>query len=164
MAQDVNARQVDGQHYRSPIQHWDYVELNGLGYVEGCATKYIARNRKKYPNPRTDLNKALHYIEKLQDLHNKGYRLSWRQRFFKTFEAMVSDLFPGLTMEVQIPARQLVITPRQFAEANDLNETEERVIELLSTWTGPGDLQVAWEIVWSMISELGPDGKPVEGG
>jgi hypothetical protein len=59
----ANAVQVGGEHYRSQFQHWDWVIANNLGYLEGCATKYIARWRKK--NGLEDLLKARHYLDKL---------------------------------------------------------------------------------------------------
>jgi hypothetical protein len=59
----ANDRQVSGNHYRAPIQHWDYVIANGLGYFEGQITRYVTRWRKK--NGLEDLLKAQHYLEKL---------------------------------------------------------------------------------------------------
>jgi len=64
----VNANQVGGDHYRSDYQHWDLIERHGIGYLEGCATKYVTRWRKK--NGVQDLEKALHYVEKLIELHD----------------------------------------------------------------------------------------------
>ena len=62
------AAELGGDHYRSEFQHWDLIEQNGIGYLEGCASKYVTRWRKK--NGVQDLEKALHYVEKLQELHN----------------------------------------------------------------------------------------------
>lgn len=59
----ANARQVDGDHYKTGYEHWDFIEDVGLGYLEGYATKYIIRWRKK--NGLKDLQKADHCIEKL---------------------------------------------------------------------------------------------------
>ena len=36
----ANDRQIGGDHYQAELQHWDFIELNGLGYLEACATKY----------------------------------------------------------------------------------------------------------------------------
>ena len=69
----ANDRQVGGDHYRSELQHWDLIERHGIGYLEGCATKYITRWRKKN-NPLGDLAKADHYVEKLMALHQEGKR------------------------------------------------------------------------------------------
>lgn len=60
---EANKRQVAGDHYKSGIQHWDYVIANGLGYFEGQITKYVTRWRKK--NGLQDLEKARHFLDKL---------------------------------------------------------------------------------------------------
>lgn len=59
----ANDRQEFGDHYQTPIQHWDFVLANNIGYLEGCATKYLVRWRKK--NGLQDLIKARHYVDKL---------------------------------------------------------------------------------------------------
>jgi hypothetical protein len=59
----ANETQIGGTHYRTPIQHWDYVIANGLGYFEGQITKYVTRWRKK--NGLQDLYKARHFLDKL---------------------------------------------------------------------------------------------------
>lgn len=62
----ANDKQVGGQHYKgSTFQHWDLIDQHGIGYLEGCATKYVSRWRKK--NGEEDLQKALHYVEKLME-------------------------------------------------------------------------------------------------
>lgn len=60
---NANETQVGGTHYRTEIQHWDYVLANGLGYFEGQITKYVTRWRKK--NGLQDLEKARHFLDKL---------------------------------------------------------------------------------------------------
>jgi len=57
------ARQVGGSHYQLPIEPWDFIVKNDLGYLEGNIIKYITRYKKK--NGVEDLEKALHYLEKL---------------------------------------------------------------------------------------------------
>lgn len=65
----ANERQVSGSHYRSPIQHWDYVWANDLNYFEAQITKYVSRARKK--NGVEDLRKAQHFLEKYIELFNQ---------------------------------------------------------------------------------------------
>lgn len=61
--QQANDRQVGGDHYnKKPVQPWDFIAANNIGFLEGNAIKYIARHRDK--NGREDLEKALHYIQK----------------------------------------------------------------------------------------------------
>lgn len=59
----ANDRQVGGKHYGKPIQHWDYVIAQNLGYFEGQITKYVSRWRDK--NGLEDLRKAQHFLDKL---------------------------------------------------------------------------------------------------
>lgn len=63
-----NDRQVGGDHYRhGGEQHWDRMwRLHGRGYFVGCATKYVERYHEK--NGKQDLEKAIHFIEKLISL------------------------------------------------------------------------------------------------
>lgn len=63
----ANERQVAGTHYGGATwQHWDWTVENSLGYLEGQVTKYISRWRRK--NGREDLEKALHYADKLYEV------------------------------------------------------------------------------------------------
>lgn len=51
-------------HYNSnSIEHWDYVLANGYGYLLGCASKYVFRNRFKGSKDQ-DLDKVIAYCEK----------------------------------------------------------------------------------------------------
>jgi len=58
----ANGRQVAGNHYRSDIQHWDFVVANDLDYFQGQITKYVTRWKKK--NGLADLLKAQHFLQK----------------------------------------------------------------------------------------------------
>ena len=64
----ANDRQIGGEHYnKSGEQHWDRIyRLYGRGYFVGCATKYLERYHLK--NGKEDLDKAIHFIEKLREL------------------------------------------------------------------------------------------------
>ncbi len=59
---NANTKQVAGTHYRSTIQHWDYVVANDLDYFQGQITKYVTRWKRK--NGLDDLLKAQHFLEK----------------------------------------------------------------------------------------------------
>jgi hypothetical protein len=64
---DPLKQQVGGSHYKDmAIQPVDYIEKNGLSYLEGAVVKYVSRHRKK--GGRQDLDKAIHCIELLRDL------------------------------------------------------------------------------------------------
>jgi len=65
----ANAKQVSGKHYKDKeIQPWDYIYANNLGYFEGNCVKYVSRWKDK--GGIADLQKAIHYLEKLIELEN----------------------------------------------------------------------------------------------
>lgn len=66
----ANDRQVAGAHYKSGIQHWDWVADNELDYFQGQITKYVARCKKK--NGLEDLLKAQHFLDKYIELWKEG--------------------------------------------------------------------------------------------
>lgn len=59
-------KQVDGDHYKTPIQPIEYIHANNIGFCEGNVIKYVSRWCKK--NGLADLEKAKHYIELLIQL------------------------------------------------------------------------------------------------
>lgn len=68
MTTKANERQVGGDHYKKlVIQPWDYITANNIGYLEGCAIKYISRWRDK--GGIKDIDKAIHFLEKLKDVY-----------------------------------------------------------------------------------------------
>lgn len=67
----ANDRQVGGTHYkRGGEEHWDRVHRLGLNYWQAAATKYIERCYLK-GNPVQDLQKAVHYLEKLIEIEQR---------------------------------------------------------------------------------------------
>jgi hypothetical protein len=58
----ANDVQIGGEHYKFPIQPWDYIIANDIGYLEGTAIKYLTRWKRK--NGVEDLKKARHFIDK----------------------------------------------------------------------------------------------------
>jgi hypothetical protein len=59
----ANSYQPGGDHYRLPIQPWDFILSNGIPFIEGNIIKYVTRWRSK--GGIEDLRKAEHYLEKL---------------------------------------------------------------------------------------------------
>lgn len=122
----ANDKQVGGNHYAQggEVQHWDFVTLNGLSYLVGCATKYVARWKKK--NGMEDLTKALHYIEKLTELY--------------------------LANQIASPGRGDIMIPvNDFCSANGIYGEEREAIRILTYWRDEHDLGQAWEIVDGLI-------------
>ena len=65
----ANEEQHGGSHYKSKaIQPWDYIVANNIGYLEGCAIKYLSRWKDK--GGIEDLRKARHFIEKLIEVES----------------------------------------------------------------------------------------------
>jgi hypothetical protein len=59
--------QVGGNHYKKlPIEPWDYIGANGLGFFEGSIIKYVTRAAQT--KDRNDLLKAQHYLAKLLEI------------------------------------------------------------------------------------------------
>lgn len=122
----VNDIQIGGSHYKgAQVQHWDLVELNGVGYLEGCATKYV--QRRKDPTKRIqDLEKAKHYAEKALQLYNDDLR---RPR--------------GC-----VPLRIV----KSFCDGFNLSALERTVINLLCNWRTPTDMHAAISGIEDLIA------------
>lgn len=124
----ANDTQVGGSHYQSDWQHWDFVDnpLWHLGWQESCAIKYISRWRKK--NGLQDLQKAIHYTDKLIEIVKAG----WRQPYGR----------------VPMPA---VI---RYCDANDLSGVEREAVTVLSRWSELWTLQAVRAGILALIAEV----------
>ena len=65
----ANEIQVGGSHYQKPIQTWDFIAANNIGFFEGNVIKYVSRWKDK--NGLEDLKKAQHYLTKLIELEEQ---------------------------------------------------------------------------------------------
>ena len=126
---NANSHQVGGNHYKCPFEHWDLVELNGVGYLEGCASKYVARWRKK--GGVQDLQKALHYIDKTIELLEAGKK-----------QPSLYRREPGAAFPVN-----------EFANANGLDARELLAVQLICDWRYKIDLTAARNIVEGLIKD-----------
>ncbi len=117
--------QVGGDHYKAAYQHWDWVADTELPYLEGCATKYISRWRKK--GGKQDLEKAVSYLEKLREKSPKG--AGWRHG--------------------QSNQRLML-----FLTQNDLLATPEgQIIASVDVWFNDGDLKLIIKAIRELINE-----------
>ena len=133
----ANDHQVGGTHYKgSAYEHWDLVVRTGMGYLEGQATRYITRWRKK--NGLEDLQKAVHYIDKLIEVNAGGAR--------------GGGLGSDLMMLAEI---------KKFALANGLSPNEHFAVEDLAIWRSEKELVRARDIVLSLIEHAEPKPVPV---
>ena len=114
----ANERQIGGDHYKTEYEHWDLVLATGMGYLEGCATKYVSRWRKK--DGVLGLEKALHYVEKLRE--SGSLLISRRQH-----PSYARGQHPSAAMFLEVEVER-------FVRANDLSPTEHRIIADLVDW------------------------------
>ena len=116
-----NDKQVGGSHYQSEYQHWDFVRLGLHGrYLEGCATKYVSRWRDK--GGAQDLEKALHYVEKIMALANE-------------------TLYRGPSFDHPSDEQDCRWEAMEFINLNRIPNAEADIIVGLATWMGELDLQ-----------------------
>jgi len=97
----ANEVQVNGDHYKSSIQHWDFCTANRVGYLRSSVSKYITRWKKK--DGVSDLRKAAHYLDKLMELEGTA-----------------------LAELIELPLR--AISLEDFFKANDLSTPETTII------------------------------------
>lgn len=122
----ANAYQVGGSHYKTAYEHWDLVlDVRHVGYLEGCATKYVARWRKK--GGLADLKKALHY-------HNKALERAPVPLWSLTYTEILACVM-------------------RFADINQLEALERAYIAALLTWQNRYDLESAREHLLQLMDE-----------
>lgn len=89
----ANETQIGGKHYKGrEYQHWDFVNDANIPYLIGCATKYVSRWQDK--NGCEDLKKAIHYLQKADELHvrpKKTWRSDERDNAPAAWERFVSQ-------------------------------------------------------------------------
>ena len=121
--------QVGSTHYKTEYEHWNWVITCGLGYLEGCATKYLTRWRKTVTGP-NDLRKSLHYVNKL-------------------IESVAQYSVARRNLRL---VRQETMT---FVQSNKLSPHESRVILQLATWEILTDLLAARNTILLIMDEAG---------
>lgn len=119
-------------HYQAPYLHWDLVHQVGMGYFEGCASKYISRWRKK--GGRADLEKAQHYLAKLRELVDPSKRRE----------------LPNSRSSIRHEAEQ-------FAAANRLNVLETQLVVEIALWQYVQELDAILQQMPEIIEKLDAD-------
>ena len=61
-------KQIGGTHYKNKIEPWEIIDSWNLDFYEGNILKYLLRRKN---NRVEDLQKLIHYAEKLIELENK---------------------------------------------------------------------------------------------
>lgn len=63
------SEQIGGDHYKAGgIQPVQYIEANGLGFLEGCVVKRVTRHNRPGGKGRQDIEKAIHELRLLLEL------------------------------------------------------------------------------------------------
>lgn len=115
---DVNKKQVGGKHYNQvEVQHWDLVILNKLPYLEAQITKYVTRWKKKHGAQ--DIEKSIHYLEKLQSALAEG-----------TLQLPTQTL-----TSIQSPKAVPPVKLDEFAMENQIGDIEKTIFYILLTYT-----------------------------
>lgn len=120
-----NDRQVGGSHYRAGYQHWDLVIENRLPYLEGQITKYITRYKKK--NGAQDVEKSIHYCEKLQSALAAGSLIYPGSREPKNLDLFAKD---NNLDDIQVTCFLLAMT---YTDADGLTRLRQLLDHLLSS-------------------------------
>lgn len=61
-------KQIGGSHYKNmSIQPVEFITKNNIPYLEANVIKYVCRHTKK--NGVQDIEKAIHYLELIKNLH-----------------------------------------------------------------------------------------------
>ena len=135
----ANDRQVAGSHYNGArLQHWDYVmdALSGR-YLEGNITKYVCRHRKK--NGVQDLEKALHYLDKLIEMFTSG-------------KVLALDYRP----------RSMSFPMAEFIAENGLNSAEAFIVKRIAYWYTEHHLLVTKHHIQLLLTQAEEDARRME--
>lgn len=132
MANEI--KQVGGTHYNakddSGLMHWDFVVANNMGYLEGCATKYVSRWQDK--DGLKDLEKCEQYILKtMQVIQESGYQNG-----------------AHILMNINHPNHLI-----NFCDRYELGVKEHRICDVLLTWKTYDDLYMALADIRSLLSK-----------
>jgi hypothetical protein len=128
-------QQHGGDHYQAEYQHWDFVIDTQMGYLPGCATKYVSRWWKK--NGLDDLIKARTYIEKM--IKN------------------VAGILPGEETPDTVAAFN------RFVVSNNLPGIESAFVYRVMTWQTPYHLHCAMDSLDMLITIAKGGAAPAQG-
>lgn len=128
MSDDPNETQIGGSHYKGrEFQPWDWATEKfckvKLGYFETSAIAYLVRFREK--GGLQDLNKVLHYIDKIIWAHDHGHY--------------------GNRCQVEN------LTIFRFNRENNCDALQSETVRFLVTWRAPQELMEARKLVVELI-------------
>lgn len=127
----ANETQVGGSHYArgGKLQHWDYaVRALGNRYLEGAITKYVMRHRHKGVGEQ-DLNKALHFTEKLLEEFHAGRVRPIRE------------------------SRDFTFSIHEMSVVNGLNTNEDFIVKRLASWENDVQLSTVIDRIKLLLAD-----------
>lgn len=134
----ANDIQIGGNHYAKggELQHWDLMDDHRVGYLEGCATKYLTRWQDK--DGVKDLRKVEHFLSKL---YEKRSQLS--------FQELVERM-------PKVPRAEI----NRFLTANKVTGDEADIITLILTWESTATITLARGRVAQLITRAEDGSEP----
>lgn len=151
MSKTANDRQVGGKHYKRRYEHWDWVLDTKLGYLEGCATKYLSRWWLK--GGITDIDKALHYLDKAIETARQMEQIR---------KTAIVQMVPYTDTIEAAWLRYTHTQTQQFAAAYELNVHEHVIMAVIASWISCSDLRTAYNLLTDYRAlVLSMDGKRV---
>ena len=138
----ANDIQIGGNHYKAAdgLQHWDLIDNYEVGYLEGCASKYVTRWDKK--NGIEDLRKSAHYLRKL---YERRAEMSFAEQ---------------LRLRPEVPMSVIA----HFAEANGCGPAETRILGFILHWESTQTIDLARREVEKLIADKLSDGSEPDSG
>jgi hypothetical protein len=131
-------KQEGGDHYQSVYQHWDWVTDLGMGYLAGCATKYVSRWWKK--NGIEDLKKAMTYIDKIIATSHITIPNECRSRNNFDFQLTLNFVNSnGLGTAERRLEREFMYSMCRFVSLNEVYEAKAVLNTLIMTVSGALD-------------------------
>lgn len=86
--------QIDGNHYKSDYEVYEYISDHDLNYTQGNILKYVTRFAKK--NGERDLTKALHHCEmgmESKESNKSNFVIESARRFCKANDTHFNAMF-----------------------------------------------------------------------
>lgn len=124
----ANDIQIGGTHYQrgGKGQHWDFAPANNMGGLEFNCSKYICRWEHK--DGLKDLQKANHYIDKIIELHKRGYCNQANPLYSGDFNSLKNY---ARRINLSRTEYQIVWAMLFWSVESELLEAKERIVTLM---------------------------------
>jgi len=136
MQTKANDIQHGGSHYKSKLQHWDWLVELGYGWEYFCAasSKYLVRHRQK--NGLQDVQKARHYLEKLLELVQAG-KVRLPNAMMNRGQAELTDEFFDANPSIGAQERVAIVFMRYPTDCHELKAAIGIIKAIEATYPEP---------------------------